>query len=508
MPRSQPVVTAEQSLMDYYVRWVDVYRDETPVRVLEHPAIGTVVPGDPLVLPDIPGVPPQLVGYGRWAGLGAKWTPEGWAIEQVAVEQFGMGPALLVPRDGQHGFAYYIEYAKAWGYYPHSYATGMSEREQMPNAERHGYQFPRVTLYDGTEAYEVHSRVLDLGEHAGSYAERHQTIYAEGREGHGYCLRSETYYDGLGVDRLLSEGVQTHEGNDYPAWMHLEFCPDCGTVTRDGERCEDCEESRRNVILCYSNRKVCSYDPDEPNAVPLMGIELEVQARDMDASECACEVLAMFPERYIVAKSDGSLDDEYGFELVTRPDSLNVHKRVWTEPLRNMAEYVKGWHGYNCGMHVHVGRKGLTELQIAKVCILVNNYPDLTELVAGRSSAQWAKVYPKSFARYQSDGRYEAVNTTGERTIEFRIFRSNVSPAGFLKNLEYVHAVVTYCGMGNASAKVTDAGLIEYVDQNRKQYPNLSEFLRSRGYEIKGRPRSLEYRDGRDDTPCCDEVDD
>jgi hypothetical protein len=77
-------------------------------------------------------------------------------------------------------------------------------------------------------------------------------------------------------------------------------------------------------------------------------------------------------------------------------------------------------------------------------------------------------------------GRYSAinVNTQGKPTIEFRIFRSNVAKAGFMKNIDFVHSLLTWCSVASADPnKLTVPEYIKFIEQNRGQYKWMSAWL-------------------------------
>ena len=106
--------------------------------------------------------------------------------------------------------------------------------------------------------------------------------------------------------------------------------------------------------------------------------------------------------------------------------------------------------------------------------------------IAGRNPEEWAAFKDKKLSdmdddgHFYGEGRYESVNTTGSRTIEFRIFRSNLSLAGFLKNLEFVESVVRYCRDADSGEVEDTHGYLEYL--RGEDYPNLKTFLTRRKY--------------------------
>jgi hypothetical protein len=151
-----------------------------------------------------------------------------------------------------------------------------------------------------------------------------------------------------------------------------------------------------------------------------------------------------------------------------------------------------------CGIHVHVSKNALTPLQLGKMLMFVNkNERKFIEKVAGRSANQYSQFYDKTLkhgrllnsnkyqlsrtnmdqTRRDQSGRYEAINITGSKpTVEFRIFRSNVSKGGFFKCIDFVQSVVDWTR--NASIKeITLDNYLEFLNSSRGAYPWLIKWL-------------------------------
>jgi hypothetical protein len=132
-------------------------------------------------------------------------------------------------------------------------------------------------------------------------------------------------------------------------------------------------------------------------------------------------------------------------------------------------------------------------LQLGKIVQYMGaNESGFIEEVAGRSANSYTSFKPKKITDGVMLGkmgqhvvgnntsyfeRGEAVNLTGGRgTIEFRIFRSNVSKAGFFKCIDFVQAVVDWTR--DVSIKnLNNAHFIAFVMENRGKYPWLSKWL-------------------------------
>jgi hypothetical protein len=288
------------------------------------------------------------------------------------------------------------------------------------------------------------------------------------------------------------------------------YCPECGAWSllsfMAGSECRSCAARSRTRIRNYSNNYANSLIPEED--IPIkFGIELEVGTdKGTGIEQCATTMADALSDRedfanYGVFKMDGSIQCG-GFEVVTRPDSPAVHKRIWSKALAvpKVREQMSSWSNRYCGMHIHVSRAPLSTLWIGRILVTINS-PDMSSLVtavAGRGSMNYAQREDKRLTSGKSryGDRYEAVNTTGQHTIEFRIFRGTLDPKGFVRNVEFVEAVLDFTRP--ASTSLRDIGkvesFVEFIKKSRKAYPVLFDFLTTKGFIDDPK---VEYRAGK-----------
>lgn len=179
-----------------------------------------------------------------------------------------------------------------------------------------------------------------------------------------------------------------------------------------------------------------------------LGWELEVYpAPGHTVASCVMDVRGAFGD-HCICKADSTISA--GFEIVSVPATLQWHREHSVPFLRAMRGKIEGWKHDNAGLHVHVGRKELSALQIGRMSAFID-HPSNTPFVnkiAGRGPNDYARRRLKklSYSRGGEGGRYSALNleTTRGDTAELRIFRSNVAPLGFLKALEFTHALASW----------------------------------------------------------------
>jgi hypothetical protein len=186
-------------------------------------------------------------------------------------------------------------------------------------------------------------------------------------------------------------------------------------------------------------------------------------------------------ENYIL-KSDGSLN--CGVELVTIPLTLEQHKKDfdWHAVLKPVARIAKSGAGTtSCGIHVHINKRALTALQIGKMLVFANSPACARQLtvIAQRESNGYCNRSKKKITdgAHNSNDRYDILNVGHRGTVEVRMFRGNLRPERVLKNLEFCHALVTYCrDCSLADIERWDL-FADWLLKRRGQYPELVKFL-------------------------------
>ena len=291
---------------------------------------------------------------------------------------------------------------------------------------------------------------------------------------------------------MLSENSHAApDGEDYCERCfdaHVQCCPGCGDgfwedddSLDDEGYCERCSTPR--LISNYSD-KTANRLRSETKDKLRFGVELEVEGYET-AEQAATYIRQFLPSEYCTLKRDGSLG-EAGVEIVTRPDSIAVHKRMFgTLFADSPGRALSSWNTGRCGMHVHISRAALSQLQIGKMMCFLNEPAAMTFIskVAGRRPCHWCKVHKKKLSdvRHERD-RYTALNVTGSQTVEIRIFKGTLAEAGFLKNLEFVQALVEFTTPASRSiAQATSyRAFCDWLP--KKTYPHLHAFLVRKGF--------------------------
>jgi hypothetical protein len=232
------------------------------------------------------------------------------------------------------------------------------------------------------------------------------------------------------------------------------------------------------------------------------GFELEVESRGnglYTGAQLAQDNLG----GHAYLKEDGSLSD--GFEIVTHPHTLeNYHNNFnWGVLQKLQSEGYRSWNTRTCGLHVHVSRtafgdgdpwdyriKNTSRSQLIlkrqshelRFMKLIYDNQRQVERIAGRSNNSYATFQDKgNLVRkvkdgYQENGRYSAINTENEATIEIRVFKGSLRKERVLSALEFVHASVEYTRDIKVTSKNHALSWLKftgYVSANAEMYPNL-----------------------------------
>lgn len=217
----------------------------------------------------------------------------------------------------------------------------------------------------------------------------------------------------------------------------------------------------------------------------ILGIELETYQTDLEGCKNFCE-------RNLVSNGwkyerDGSLDEEYGVEIVAIPYTLREIKdanSLWRKTLNHFRRIgATAWDaGEGYGMHISLNGDVMTSLHRAKVVRFINDNKDLSEKIGRRPENIDYFRFKKdkiSISHHDDDDKYCAA-TNRESRIEIRIFRSTLNENSFIRNCEFVDAVRVYtenCGINSYELSEEAFLLWLALPDNRTTYPSLADFL-------------------------------
>lgn len=372
----------------------------------------------------------------------------------------------------------------------------------------------------------------------------------EGPDGEDYCEScfDDQFATCTDCDTIGSQDTMTNVNGD--RWVcedcarHYSECEDCGILTHDdalnhldsgGAVCRDCAEHYFTCDRCecelhedsYHSNGICNEcaeheaeenepDPDgeligpygshpghrlprhgNPKDRLWYGVELEVQVSERyDLHERAELVLDRLGSDFAALTSDSSIGR--GFEIVTAPATIDHHRDRWQRLLgKGTPDGLRSWGTDRCGLHVHASRTGLTPLTIGKLLKFWNdptNQDKLLTKLCGRPPGAFCNRTDKEISdahpttvKGKIKNRYEVVNTTPDKTIEFRQFRGNAAANGPIRAVETTDATIRFCQQAGTCELTTDA-FVRFVALTPKRWPELSRWLRANGRLQSTRP--------------------
>lgn len=264
------------------------------------------------------------------------------------------------------------------------------------------------------------------------------------------------------------------------------------------------------------------YDHDTPRL--LMGFELEVVGITSSSSAVAVtnirkyrdDLFAQTKVPYVECEHDGSLGSN-GFEIVSSYTGLDVHEQLARNLLALPAfKNLRSHDTTNCGLHVHLDKAGISIFHAAKLVSFIHDPANLPLMVTiGRRTPQeceryarfadkkqiyrWSKehyeaVVSAAQATQRMTDRYEAINMTPERTIEFRLYRGTTRFTTLMACLEFSRLAWLFA-RDSSLKEMSTPNFLRYIE--RPEHHRESRYLRRRlkrnGFEVAYKPQEITY---------------
>lgn len=216
-------------------------------------------------------------------------------------------------------------------------------------------------------------------------------------------------------------------------FLHLSKCDNIKYVAR---------LLQQKVRIVPYSTKIESF-VGNPNDSIYLGVELET----LYSTKLDVECLFTYNQEGEIAllKEDSSIEG-LGFEIVTAAMSLDVQLTYWEGLIEKFGKELTPHD--SCGMHVHISRQPLSQLQIGKILVFLNEPANdwYVNEIAGRTANDYCERKPKKIEDVNCpQSRYEALNLTNDNTIEFRLFASSNNYELIATRIEFAHALTKYC---------------------------------------------------------------
>ena len=279
----------------------------------------------------------------------------------------------------------------------------------------------------------------------------------------------------------------------------------------DDEDSDDEDRPSNDGLSAYHNGYRDFTEINKTGKYPALGAEIEVYCE-----ERADVVSDLKDIGGLVLERDGSLDDYNGFEIITKPYGREEWGHMVESIFNTLQEHgAVGYNepaGSNYGIHLTVHRRFLSPLAEARIAMFLVDEVNLNFV---RAIAQRAQIYSahhgvgmgavvnpnlrsvsngltKTYTgndiaiaksgKIYGKGKYCPVNFK-ENLAEFRIFQSTTNIVSFVKNLEFVWALIKWTNASTGcSHDHRDFLLWLNTPQQRSEFPVLSTFLSKRSF--------------------------
>ena len=361
-------------------------------------------------------------------------------------------------------------------------------------------QYANINQRHWRQAYSIDSNLFTnaLNIEGDFHCEACQTEFWENHPRDDYfeceCCETTIHYDNSGWWNSTRYCNNCIDSNVYE-------CGDCGQQRWDSDDhyCENDDDNDESLIHSYSYRPSPFFFG---SGKYYFGFELEVESRG-NGRFAGAQIAQDSLGGHAYLKEDGSLSD--GFEIVTHPHTLEKYHTEfnWGVLQKLQSLGYRSWNTGSCGLHVHVSRTAFGEgdpwnYQFAnskrselilkrqahelRFMKLIYDNQRQVERISGRSNNQYATFSDKgNLVRkvkhgYQLNGRYSAINTENDDTIEIRVFKGSLRKERVLSALEFVHASVEYTRDIKITSKNHALSWLKftgYVASHADLYPNL-----------------------------------
>lgn len=352
-------------------------------------------------------------------------------------------------------------------------------------------------------------------ERCGKIMEDYYIVYIQDTEEHVCDDCAESYYyqcmecgEWYSSDRIITDNEGQHLCRDCYCDNYY-TCEECGEFVHQdnaywdearGETyCEYCynTEVQNKVVKSYHSNDdwIVHYTENEYNDYIsdklTLGLEIEVAG----SAEYAEEFMGKVDNDLIYLERDGSVA---GFEIITQPMTRKYATELFEDKISKGFEFLKehNFKGHDAGgIHIHVGLPYNNEFDFMSCLLklkklLYNLSPsmqDLLLLISQRKSDALKRWSDNTYCRKLTlqdcmlqDNRYELLNMDSRtRTLEFRMFNSNLRTERIMKNIEVVLSLLDYVDT-YYTVNIYNNNLftwLDYVKRNEEKYPNLVAFI-------------------------------
>lgn len=270
--------------------------------------------------------------------------------------------------------------------------------------------------------------------------------------------------------------------------------------------CESCEEYHRsdiggcspsllsssaNVLLNAGKRYQYVDVDSKTNAAVYKALDKTPKPRtygvELEYSDLyTCQLSAATQGDTYIIKEDGT--DGVTGEINTIPFTFAAREKMteFSKLIRNLGNDGATTEDC-CGIHIHVSRNRTSDLQIAKLELVLDHDLDFCQGIAGRHYSSNGYVGKSDNAnkfkpsRKKMTSKYVPVNYLHATTFEIRIFASRLDFKNVLAKVEFLESFLEFSNsFGILDFKyntLIQLGFPQFIEKNKKTYPNFHKML-------------------------------
>lgn len=245
-------------------------------------------------------------------------------------------------------------------------------------------------------------------------------------------------------------------------------------------------------------------------AFNMFGIELEIMA---NSTSDAVKVRRAAVECGLAAERDGSLDGDYGIEIIGPPQEYDVATSTdspWFKFLDAIQGKARGWDaGTGYGMHINMNAKAFSTTELSKFMTFICHNDTLATVIAGRPLNRYCRSvsadelgglkasirqhdieHIKDAINYYGVGciphaatdKYQAAAIRGHDRAEVRMFRSTIRWDRFKRNIQFADSVRQYVLQESNATYLDVNNYLAWIANSQHHYPELASYLYSSVY--------------------------
>ena len=309
-------------------------------------------------------------------------------------------------------------------------------------------------------------------------------------------FRSFIYIDHSGREAVNSRSICPKCSSNFI------ICKNCANVFDNNiyYTCPCKIPKRFKEMIHPYNANVLDFLPPDEGTLELFGIEIEVgvpvnlrhKYKEIHAHTTELinndGILVYDSSIDYINKAEGIENKFRGFEIVSRPLTYKGMINFIRTISKNRNINLRSWEVGTAGIHIHVNKKLLSNIDIGKILVFTNDKKNrkFIKMIAKREDNKYAKFVPRTMADYNDSSpecHYYAVNTNKPHTIEIRVFRGTLNENTMISYIQYVKSLIDFVKLHSVN-HLTHTDYVDWLITKTADFPELVERIRTESLDV------------------------